>query len=374
VASPKQSTQTTTSVKLTRRRQRRGQRNNRNQSGGQVAGPQLSGCALDYARCLANPFTGPIACVPTYPAMLTRRMKAFCKGVFNTGTAGFGYILANPNSGAANDVPAVTYSTAASAVSTTSATIAVDPAMGFAVSNSEYLAAQFGTTPALAKYRVVGCGLKIRYVGTQLNLGGQIIGLHEPDHNNLASQSIANFDAQTESRRLVPDRQWTTVLYKPVTEDELLFRPDFPSALFPTVDGVFYMGFIIQSAVAAQPFEFEYYGVYEMEGRNLRGKVPSHNDPLGHAAVHTIASTSTELYPTKKNDGEREQSFISRALDYLGSGISHTSKLIGHVNTASNVASAASKAVNASSFWGRAANFAARAAMPIAEEALMLAL
>jgi len=339
-------------------------------------GPALSDCASDYARCLANPFTGPIACVPTFPALMTQRMKCYAKGVLSTGTNSFGYIVVDPAQLVANNFSAIVTSTAATAVAVVATNAVQDPNAAFFATNSEYASTAFGSTPATAKYRIVGAGVRIRYIGTQLNLGGYLIGLHEPDHNNLNNQTIANLDAQLESRRLVPDREWATVLYKPIETLDLEFQDSFPGNASASADGAYYMGFAITSAVAGQPFEWEYYGVYEMEGRNLRRKTPSHKDPVGFSAVHTIASTSQELYPTKRKDQEREHGFLSRALDYLGSGISHASKWIEGVGTAGRVASAmrgALPAARAGGFMAGLGNFAARAALPAAE-ALMLAL
>lgn len=286
-----------------------------------VSMPCLSGCARDYARALVNPFTGPLACVPSFPALMTRRMRCWSKGTFTTSsTNSFGYILAEPTNMVVNDVDAVACSTAASNVTVAANTVAGDPNIALFRSNSEYVQAQIGSGAGLVQYRIVAMGIRIRYIGTNLNQGGIINGLHEPDHDTLVGNGISQFDAQTEARRLPVTRNWATVVFKPVNSVNFNFANATGGS---STNTAWYMGFVLQSAVPSQTYEFEVYAIYELEGRIIRGKTPSHADPVGLSSVTAVAATTDSLYPTLKPAEASEKSMVDQATDYLGSMMSN---------------------------------------------------
>jgi hypothetical protein len=286
--------------------------------------------------------------------MMSRRMRCYAKGVFTTQTSNnFGYIVVDPAQGCVNNFPAVSASKSTGTGTVVATNLTTDPESIRFSTNSECDNTAFGTTAALNKYRVVAAGLRVRYIGTNLNQGGILVGLHEPDHNNLNGLSISNFDAQVESKRLPITRNWATVLYKPTDTDELDFLGTFPGNASASGDGAYYMGFVVESAVPAQNFEFEFYGLYEIEGRNVRGKVASHADPIGHSAVVAVAATSPELFPTLRGDQEREQGMLSRAVDYLGHAVSSAGRVAGVANNVYNFAKNAPGAISAAQTAGR---------------------
>jgi hypothetical protein len=269
-------------------------------------GTYLSGCARDYARTLVNPFSGPLACIPSFPVLMTRKMRTWARGSFSTGTNSQGWIAADPKYGAINNSATVYYSTAGMAP------VAVDMAavgVGTANSNSDYALGTVG--PAANLYKVVGYGLRFRYTGTSLNQGGTIVALCDPNHNSLQGRSYANFQAELMSKQFPFGREWINVLYKPVTDLELTSQSTFPANTGAATDLCFYMGAYINSAVAAQPFEFEVYGVYEWEGATIRGQTPSHADPVGFAAIQVASLNSPTTVPKAGNDpSKHEASFL----------------------------------------------------------------
>jgi len=334
----------------------------------------LSGCAADYARALANPFTGPLACVPDFPAMLTRRYRSYSKGNFTCSSATqFGFILFEPSYLATNDLLAVVASTSAYAGTTTTAGGAGVAAF---TGNAEYPSTAFGDLPSQIQKRVVSAGIRVRYVGTNLNRGGQLCGLHEPDHNPLVGQSFADFDAQTQSARLPVGKEWSTLLFNPSSRRDLEMSGTFFN--LPT-DPVFYMGFVVQSPTSTDPanYEFEAFAVIEVEGRNVRGKAPSHVDPTGFSAVHAVATTDVLMRPTQAPDGHRELSMLQAAGHYLGTMVSKAGALahgaVQLAETAGHVMQAG-RAVARGYQATRGAAQAARYALPLVETMGMLTL
>jgi hypothetical protein len=265
----------------------------------------LSPCAMKYARCLANPFTGPEACIPSFPAVLSKKVRVFAKGVFTTSsTTNIGFILLTPTNFIANNLGGcfTTDSTFAGTAFTNAGTGVINNG-----SNSEYSAASFGSGVTLAKYRMVSAGIRVRYIGTNLNLGGQLVAYQDPDHQSLITRTITDIDGETESRRLPYSRdKWSKVLYRPAYDEENNFQAVFP----PIAGATQFMGIITESAVASQPFEWETFAVFEVIGRNVRAKTLSEVDPAGYAAVHTASLHPQNLLPNQVPPEQQEQSMV----------------------------------------------------------------
>lgn len=288
----------------------------------------MSQCAEDYAQSLANPFEGPDdPCIPDYPALMTGRFKVWAKGTFATSTNpaanGFGFIAVDPLNGMANDAGSVVTNAPAS----TDVVIAAQPFGAQEVvsnTNSPYATANYiPATPNSLQTRVVSSGLRIRYIGTELNRGGQIVGLHHPAHQTLSGFNIATMDTFKESGRLPVIRDWTTLLYRPVDTNDLNFVSTFNPAV-----GQYFMGFCIQAADPSganpQSFEYEFFSNYETQGAIVQNKKPSHVDPTGHGAVNAITNIASNLHkPHTTPSADVATAIVHAASNYL---YHHTSK------------------------------------------------
>lgn len=314
----------------TSRRQRVQRGPTRQNPAAQAPGHQISGCARDYGRCLMNPFTGPLACVPDYPALLTRKTRVFARGTMSTGSSGVGSIVVTPEQAVASDAQCGVFTSATytgTTIATNSATTGCSPIN----SNSEYTIASIGIDAAQAQYRIVGSGLRVRYSGTELNRGGQIVALCEPTHENLDGQNTTNLLAQVDARKLpVVNQRWTTVLYKPrltASATSSGMNQNAPNALTAQSKAAApsnnYMGMLIVSPDAtARSFEFEFYTVFEVTGTNVRGQTPSVVDPIGYAAVHSVSQLGAHRVAHQEPDNKKEDTFMKDVAKYLREGIS----------------------------------------------------
>jgi len=155
--------------------------------------------------------------------------------------------------------------------------------------------------------------------------------LSDPTHTSLDGRSLSDFDAEVQSRRFPVDRKWLTVLYRPVVDVDDEFKGTFPNG---ATDPNWYMGFALAgaSATTALTYEWEYYSIYEYQGRNIRGMAPSHYDPTGYAAVHSVSQMGKHLLPSDQDASTRSGSFLSEVGNYLGSalswGVDHAGGLI----------------------------------------------
>jgi hypothetical protein len=289
----------------------------------------LSDCAAAYAASMADPFEGPEdACIPDFPALMTGRFRVWAKGTFSTATGaaslGQGFIVCDPRTATVNDTPSLFVNDPASITGNLISTTSIAGTTVPFFSNSPYATATLGLTGIQS--RVVSCGLRIRYVGTEFNRGGQIVGLHHPAHSNLLNFTIPVFDSYKESDRLPVTRDWTTLLYRPVDTNDLNFDPGFDP-----VASQFFMGFIIQSpdptGAIVSPYEFEFFCNPELQGNIVQNKMPSHVDVVGHGAVNAVSNMSETMHkPHQVPSSVMAQAAISASSHYISSHVSHPEK------------------------------------------------
>lgn len=290
----------------------------------------LSVPAAQYAQSLANPFTGPLASVPDFPSVPSRRLRVYSRGFFSTGTANIGYVCAAPPMASRADVDSVWYSSssyAGTTFNTNTATVGVLSGR----TNSDYNDADYGAG-TLLRGRIVSSGLRIRYSATNLNRGGTVLGLITPNHNLLNGITFNVADNYECSARFTPSTKWQTLNYCPVAQDELMYDV-FCGAANASINPFPYMGFIVQSPEPTIPitFQFEFYSVLEVQGINARGLVPSLADPAGFAAVQTAAQMSM-MRPHEKTPELSAKALV----DHAHQVAAHT--LSGWVSSAANSA------------------------------------
>lgn len=287
---------------------------------------KLSECATNYARTLANPFDGPLSCIPTFPALQSLKARTYARGVFATSsTTGVGYVVVSPLRCCVNDQSAIffTLSTFTGTNITASLGVGINPAD----TNASYPGADLNLTESGFGARVVGLGLRVRYIGTELNRGGQLYALQDPTHSSLDGRSIAELANELQTRVFPVNRVWTTVLYKPVSSGDMNFNQGLPGI---TQD--YYLAILaFISSTTSLSFEWEVYGVFEYQGVNIRGQTASHTDPTGFAAVHSSSAVSSVLNATQLSSDKRETNAIAATVNYLANGISSATSNIKQI-------------------------------------------
>ncbi len=294
---------------------------------------------------MVNPFDGPIACVPDFPAIPTRRVRVFSRGSFVTGTSGIGFIVATPEFAIAKNANSayMTTSTFAGNSITLDNTVA---GVSTSVTNSDYTAAAFSADADGAQFRVVGSGLRVRYSGTELNRGGQIFALQEPTHDSLDGETITDFMAQVAARKFsMKSSEWTTICYRTV-EGTGSFSSTAPPTGGTQPKGTYpkanYLGFLVQAPAAATSIslEYEFYTVFELTGKTITGIQASHVDIAGYAAVHTTASNGTLGHPVQVPRKKHEETFLQEIGHYLLQGLTWVGDHAGEIaSVVSTVAS-----------------------------------
>jgi len=276
---------------------------------------ELSRVAAEYALALGNPFDGPLATIPDFPSVPSRRMRCFSRGTFSTGTGGFGFCIADPYAFAANDLNSIFKTDATYASASGLTATAIGAGVQGATSNSDYASAAFGATTRI-RGRIVAFGLRIRYLSTELNRGGIVLGVQTPNHTNLTGLTFAQLDAYECAARFRPNQGWFTALYCPAYDFELVYSDSMGSqgGVFSAYTSYPILGFDIMSPSAATTigFEYECFGLYEFQGQAVRGMVPSMADPAGFAAVQTTAQ-STMMRPHTGSSSAHAQKLLTAA-------------------------------------------------------------
>ncbi len=266
--------------------------------------PKLSDCALAYAAALADPFHCQPACIPMGSGQSSLKSKVFARGTLTTSsTTAFGFLLVQPFNLAATTSTAAqrpiryTDSTYAGAVLQTDSTavgvLELDSNSPFATTGADSISA-----------RLVSAGIRVRYAGTELNCGGTIVCLEDPEHYNMDELGQSDLLAHEQSRSYsVEMGKWSNVTFKPRSTNELQFynidmKPDSEAQNMTArstnaetgVGTPWCLAIAIVSAVVTQPFYFEVYGNFEFIGENVRGKSRTMLDARGATAVREAAS------------------------------------------------------------------------------------
>jgi hypothetical protein len=258
------------------------------------------------------------------------KYRVFARGTAYTGTAGVGFISLDPRATAANDQHAIRYTSASYAGTTI--VDGTNPGVSTAVTNAPYASAQID--PDIVQYRVVGCGLRVRYGGTELNRGGFKIAFVDPTHRSVETRDEASLLSEPQAKKLSVTRNWTNLLYRPVLNSDISFNsnttPDAP-----------YMAVMLVSpdTSIAELFEWEVYSLLEYQGASVRGQTHTNADPVGFAAVSAVANQTNGVM--QGNSAGHVNQMMKAVHHYLGNGIS------GVVDVAQTIPKVANTAMTA---------------------------
>lgn len=240
-----------------------------------MKGRMLSPCVVKYASALENPFKViDGACIPDMHSIPSYKMRYHSKGTFTIGTSGVGFIAINAGC-QANNVNAIFASTVdynGTVIATAGTGVTPQVFVGL-----PYASTSFGNDDNDVQGRLVGCGLRIRYIGTKLNEGGRVVMARHPTNKSLVSQSIAGLlssyqQLETES----VSTRWRTCTYRPVSSADYEYKGN------NGVDQVS-MAALVQSS-AGNEFEYEVVSYYEFAGQVLN-PTRTHSDIAGLSAI-----------------------------------------------------------------------------------------
>lgn len=195
--------------------------------------PELSECAAKYASAIANPWSPSAsnACIPYGESRMSQKVTSFARFDAAVGTAGFGFALFTPT--VCNDFATVYYSnanftgTTATVVATGTGVVSTVGVNVGTMSNLPYGFANLANTSVATaggtgtRGRIVSYGVSASYTGTELNLGGLMYCLTDPNHQNLQGSSIAGLGSRTETDVSNVSRDKCWLMASAIDVDEL---------------------------------------------------------------------------------------------------------------------------------------------------------
>jgi hypothetical protein len=146
---------------------------------------------------------------------------------------------------------------------------------------------------------VVACGLRCRYLGTELKRSGRLICFEDPNHDEIGGRTVADLLAYewVETEGNDPDRPWYCALYQPKYTGEYNYL--VTHATFTPFMGVLATGMNPNDA-----FEYEYYVFTEIVGANLPTTTLSEADN----GIMSRLTTQLGQFTTTMNDRFSEMS------------------------------------------------------------------
>lgn len=270
-------------------------------------GIHLSPATEAYATAMLNPSDSPAAGMPI-GGLPSEKNKCWARGRMSTGTNGVGYILGVPAGIAVNDGRCAFVTGSAFAGTTISNTVVANQVIPVS-SNSPYNTTQFGS--ATLKARFVCGEIRVRYIGTELNRGGDAVVYCDTNHNSLIGFSEAQLLSYSAcGRSFISMNEWISCKYNGVvdpTEENYVIDP-ISSVLAKNANAC--MVIWINSAVAAQPFDYEVWGHFEVIGSLGAAMTTVAPDPIGHTATNGASQKAQIDHPGSHD----EQGYVEKAL------------------------------------------------------------
>jgi len=252
---------------------------------------------------------GGHACVPDLNDFPSTKRLVISRGTLAAGTAGVGYILISANT-FYSDVPSGFNTTGFF----TGTSVANATAVGVVTINQNFPfpSDDFNNTGFTGRW--VGLGVRIRYLGTELNRGGRCVPIRmNRQGQELFGADATDFLAQPEIPSMACTRSWKSVTLVPrgagpyigvtgATQAVAMLSGDtdysFGTTPYTSVASTrgFDLGWWVDGTNPGNSFEWEIYGHYEFAaaggGLSPDGITPSHSDMPGVSAIRNAIESN----------------------------------------------------------------------------------
>jgi len=281
----------------------------------------LSPCATDYLAALTDPFNSrlraSLPCIPDTFDLPSQKFYTMNRGLFVIGTAGVGFIAVAPRVFDNNSRRFIISSGTFTGTTMSFANTTMTPYY----SNAQYPYAS--TSQPLA--RLVSCGLRVRYVGSELNRGGQCIpvSVGTPQDNLNQNEVAGTLLARNLVEAYPCDRKWHGCVWKPMTPDETAYT----LASEPADSGANWKMAAFVTGISGEAYEFQTISFFEATStpaQKVIGESPSHSDAEGYGFVRDFlnhvgsSEIGTNIYNTGLNYiKENAPSAASAAFTYV---------------------------------------------------------
>jgi len=298
----------------------------RNRRSNRITVNSFSRCALLYAQALIDPWgVESPPCVPDDVTLPSWKFGSRIRANFQVGSMSCGYVIANPYQ-VCGDVAALYYSGAGFNVATFNG-ITYGTGNVAGTTDSPLATANFNANGN--SYRVVGSGLACRYVGNEMNRGGQMLLYRDNQNNTIPGITQTQLLANKETTTIPIDREWHYVVWKPASATDTNYNQTLP-----LITGAgFCLMVVVYGAVTNLSFEFDFITWYEVVGRDLANLTQSENDPNGLAVIRS-ASAVPQPPDSPKDNFSR---FMGNLAEIANETLSFVGTGVKALNTGANV-------------------------------------
>lgn len=296
----------------------------------------VASCTRMYAKALVNPFdVSGLPCIPDNIILPSFKFVTKARGVFSTGTNGIGYIYIDPfqmlcNDGSYNPltgamgVPIVYTTTAFAGVNLSVPVAGVPAGVAFANPNSLFGTADFDVTTfanANRQFRLVGCGLRCRYIGSNLYNQGRLTIFRQQGNDSLQpvfGYTSASFLQDNYTSCSPVSRADRYVYYVPDDPQFIAynayngFNPNFVGGVNHHSMGIYIDGGALGGN--AQSWEFEAVAFFEVIGKGFTLS-RSEGDPVGHDLIMSSLPNVAPTVPPKQIEQGVMSSFVKGFVD-----------------------------------------------------------
>lgn len=255
---------------------------------------KVEDCTSMYLLSLLDPTSEESrgACIPSGFPMPSQKVRAYCRGSFNVGTTGNGFIAFRPM--LVNDFTALTFTGSASVGDAGTILSAYTNLAGDSFNKLPFTTAQVVTNSTVSG-RIVSACLRVRYAGTEASRAGLITTLEHPDHGSLfgiSPNDIAQFE-NAYRERPSGDGLWTQVNWSgPVSPSEV----EYVNLANVITTGT-PIAITINGNAASASYEYEAWINVEYIGKDTVGKSINHVDEQGYGntlqAVKGVSGTKS---------------------------------------------------------------------------------
>jgi len=271
----------------------------------------IAKCTEVYARALLDPFGyWSDVCIPDLDCRPSAKYRCVARATAYVGAAHFGYVTISPFRTQFNDTAAEACGFA-SLANYPNTTIDTDPThtgvTAITMTNAPFSASN--PTGNLKCCRLAACGVRVRYTGTQLNMGGRVITSFLPgvsdSSQGLGTTTTLNYRLATTSQ---VGRQWHTLVWYPREFWDYGYVNTFNND--GRVNG-FNMIIILEGEIG-NSFEVEVVSYVEYGG-TIVNLTPSHADEPG---LSMLKNVSVEADPTNKGGPTAFKFVMNKMLEY----------------------------------------------------------
>jgi hypothetical protein len=265
----------------------------------------LSPCSKLYLSALTDPFDleGGKACIPDLTDFPSFKTLVVARGSFAAGTQKFGFVGCNPLT-LANDDGGILSTTAGYTLASFPNVLPDAGVNQTDFANLPFTGAQFDPNGESMTGRTVGCGLRIRYTGTELNRSGRCIPYRTNSTyvacNGLTVSDVLN---RAEVPSIAVKREWINVTYLPTQNKDYEYAIDTSGIDVSTLAGLD-LAIMVDGCEVGATFEYEIYlhkeFIAQSGKKSLQGQTPSHSDVTGISAIRNVLETNMPIRQPKE--------------------------------------------------------------------------